>query len=530
MALDGRVLMSRVFSTASRLVTSNDEFVNSLEGIECIMIESMYLNNAGELRRAWMTNRRAMTIAQMLGLNTSSNSASTILEADTRARIDPDYMWFRLVCNDRYLSLMLGLPQGSIDSAFAAPEALQGCTALERMERLMTAAGGLILQRGSTFERADVTTTYKIDKMIQEAAALMSPQWWAANPGSGAVANNDIKAYEETIRLTNQFAYYHLLVQLHLPYMMQNSSMNSNYDYSTLTAASASRAIVTQFVSFRQSITGTAYCRGMDFVAFIASTALCLAHVESRRPRQFDSEKTVRTGLRCLYHQRLRDRGLLERILEIMETAVQVSNDAVAEKISGILRPLLVVEDNSAKGTTYDASASPEVGKQAHHRSGNTDEAFKVLKIEIPYFGTVTIDHRHITHENVGTLPTFTHEQLGHTHASERSDPGFTLLHEPNPPRTSHRYGQYYTINATNSGNTDCQDDAFTLNQPPTDRLQQSELTLSADNDCLLLDTDSALLQDDCLFLPTATTGTDDWALQGVDMALFTTLTQNSGD
>ena len=43
-------VMSRAVDTAHRLVTCNDELVNSIEGIECISIEAMYHNDGGNLR------------------------------------------------------------------------------------------------------------------------------------------------------------------------------------------------------------------------------------------------------------------------------------------------------------------------------------------------------------------------------------------------------------------------------------------------------------------------------------------------
>jgi hypothetical protein len=137
--------MSHAFDTATRLVTGNDELINSIEGIECVMIESMYLNDAGNLRRAWLTNRKAMAVAQMMGLHTGTRSPWIILDTETRERINTDYMWFRIVLSDRYLSLMLGLPQGSQESVFARPEALSSCAPVERLERLESIAGGLIL-------------------------------------------------------------------------------------------------------------------------------------------------------------------------------------------------------------------------------------------------------------------------------------------------------------------------------------------------------------------------------------------------
>ncbi|KAK8067243.1 hypothetical protein PG997_013990 [Apiospora hydei] len=158
---------SRLVNTVSRLVTSADELVSSIEGIECLMIESMYLNNGGHLRRAWFINRKAMAVAQMLGLHQgASSSATSYLDAvATRPRIDPDYMWLRLVLTDHYLSLMLGLPQGTLENVFATTKALADCADLERFERMLGVAAGLILQRNSV-KGLDLAYTRRIDKML----------------------------------------------------------------------------------------------------------------------------------------------------------------------------------------------------------------------------------------------------------------------------------------------------------------------------------------------------------------------------
>ncbi|KAF3405496.1 putative transcription factor [Talaromyces pinophilus] len=382
---DYKTIMSRVFDIATRLVTSNDELVSSLEGIECIMIESMYLNNAGNLRRAWLANRRAMGMAQMTGLHGNTKSSSMFLDDETRERIDPDYMWFRIVCTDRYLSLMLGLPQGSPEDMFASLHVLDNCMPVERMERLDSIAGGLILRR-NTAERTDLAATHKIDKLLQEAAESMPPHWWVgSNPA--LVAQNNGKGFEESVRLMMQFAHYHLLVRLHLPYMLLPSSINPSYDYSKLTAADASRAIITQYIAFYDIISAPAYCRGVDFIAFVASTTLCLAHIEARP--EFENNVTV---FRSLQHQRLRDRGLLERLLEIMKRMAVENSDVVARKISSILQPLLDIEDNSFKGSCYQICTAE--AEQESHCLGKTSEDSHELRIQIPHFGTIIIERR----------------------------------------------------------------------------------------------------------------------------------------
>ncbi|KAI1074521.1 hypothetical protein F5B20DRAFT_432602 [Whalleya microplaca] len=527
---DYRTVMSRVVHTASRLVTSDDELVSSLDGIECIMIESMYLNNAGNIRRAWVTNRRAMSIAQMMGLHNGTNYPSMALELETRDRIDADYMWFRLVHTDRYLSLMLGLPQGSRENVFASPEALKSCTAMECMERNLGVAAGLILERNSA-ERTDLAATYMVDKMLQEAAALMPPQWWLMTPGPAATASNDAGAFEESIRLTNQFTHRHLLVQLHLPYVIQPSSTDPSYDYSKMTAANASRAIVAQFVAFRESNLATAYCRGIDFVVFVASTVLCLTHIEARRQQKTDPGKGVPV-FQSLQHQRLSDRGLLQRTLEIMETMAQRNHDVIAQKISSILQPLLAIENNSARGGCYHTSASSELDKQEPGCLREKGEKCSELRIHIPYFGTVKIKS-YPTISDTTEPQALSEDWHKNASASQTADTSPILICEPELRlnREQHKAQQKetaaanraagYDISAAQPVNADWQAVPSYLN--PLDQLQESgsanwdQVSSSLEN--------SSGPQEAHLLVPGLAADIDDWALQGVDIALFSSLT-----
>ncbi|KAI1459615.1 hypothetical protein F4805DRAFT_419634 [Annulohypoxylon moriforme] len=505
LSLDHRDLMSRVFNIATRLVTSNDELINSLEGIECVMMESMYLNNAGTLRRAWLANRRAMATAQIMGLHIGTKNSPTLLENETRDRIDPEYMWFRIVLTDRYLSLMLGLPQGTHENVFASPEALDKCNDVERMERMEAVASSLILQRNST-ERIDPAMTREIDKILRDAAAMMPPRWWLMASDPTTITDSGVKAFEESVHLMNQFAYYHLLVRVHLPYMMLPSSIESSYDYNKMTAASASRSIVTLFVSFRSSCLDNTYCRGVDFVTFIGSIVLCLAHIEARR--QFNVSDGKGTSVfQSLQHQRLSDRGLLERTLEIMESMAKTHHDTIAQKISSILRPLLAIEDNSFRGGCYHVCASSEANEQESHFIGNTSETFHALHIQIPYFGIIQIEHHPPLPNAADSV------QLGGLPVSQEPDVELVTLHRPTSPCNRH--------SGVKTPQTRPVGYEFSVNQPVNADWQAIPSSLNTD------DTPENYLN---LLVPGLEAGIDDWALQGVDMALFSNLTQGSTD
>lgn len=88
-----QVILTRVAETAIRLITTNDGFLGSLEGLECIMIESLYQHSAGNLGRSWVAMRKAMIIAQLMGLHRPGSHAQyKMLEPSTK--FYPSFMWF----------------------------------------------------------------------------------------------------------------------------------------------------------------------------------------------------------------------------------------------------------------------------------------------------------------------------------------------------------------------------------------------------------------------------------------------------
>ncbi|KAG8162454.1 hypothetical protein KVR01_008219 [Diaporthe batatas] len=523
LSISHKSTMSRLAEVSSKSVTSDDELVGSLEGIECIMIEAMYHNNAGNFRRAWVTHRRAMTIAQMLGLDRGAGPR-VLLDEHDQGRIDPEHMWYRLVISDRYLSLILGLPQGAPENPFASPQALESCTALERLERMEAVAGGLILQRNVSGLQ-DIAKTQEIDALLQEITTLMPPQWWLA-PRAAALVGDNSQALHQTIRLMNQFTHYHLLAQLHLPYLLRHSE-GGQYEYSKATAVMASREILTRFVSFRGSVSVAAYCRGIDILAFIASTVMSLAHIRARLP-QHVKENDRGDTLPMLAHQRLSDRALLEHTLECISKMAEGGKDVLACKISSILERLLDIEDNATKGEPYRTTVSPEPDEAESQHADRASGVGHTLRIHIPYFGTIKIEHRSMS-SSVGVEQA----SLG---GESRAYPALDSLahHRDYHPRgLSQEHGRGgpgvgesipFTPDPVGCGeHADADGQPFSPERdlPTTGPgVQSGTAALEVD----IFDLGHAGVDTTALFGPGSTADVDDWGLQGVDMALFDSL------
>ncbi|CAI6099244.1 unnamed protein product [Clonostachys chloroleuca] len=500
---DARSIMSTAFRVATRLETEDDDALTSIEGLECIMMESMYLNNAGNLRRAWLTNKRAISMAQLLRLHSSSSPPAPVIEEETRHRVRPDYMWARLIMSDRYLSLLLGLPHVIVnDDVFALPEVLEHCDAVDRMERLQAVVGGLILQRNMN-ESMNTTSTQSIDQMLQDASAVAPSCWWLPILDLNVMVGNDAKALREAIRIMSHFTHHHLLLQVHLPYLALSPYGDERYDYNKITAANTSRTILTQFVSFRKIFTSSAYCRGIDFIAFIASTVLCIAHIQSRR------RHSCVGAFQSLQHQRLSDRALLDQTLDIMNTMAERTGDSVAAKVSSILNPLLVIENESSAGRPYSIWTSlAETMQESFDYHAEARENGHAIRIQVPYLGTIVIENRPAEIDPEEPLLFLANSHL----ISTSSTAG-----QPVPHPTG------YQVTNVLPANPDWQavPSQLCVSGPSI------EHTMTETSNQSYRNTNSNKAPDSCLLVPGLDANVEEWALQGVDLALFSTLTHD---
>ncbi|KAH8887615.1 hypothetical protein GQ53DRAFT_796183 [Thozetella sp. PMI_491] len=446
-----REIRSRAVETASRLVSSNDELVGSIEGIECIMAESMYRNNSGNLRRAYLAMRRALVIGQMVGLGRGANSPLLkFIEPATRTRVSPNHMWFRILQSDGYLSMMLGLPQGSLDRSFAASALLGTCTPMERMERIECLAGRRISERNYT-DVDDLNIAEEIDAMLRDAASSMPPQWWL--PPNFSTASDGTQGVHDMVRMMNQFTHYHLLQQLHLPYLLRPSSDRA-LDRNKIAAVTASRELLSRFVSFRRSQDTGVFCRGVDFLALIASTALSLAHIDAHRSRyQIKSSSgsiTESAVFHVLIHQRLSDRGMMESVLEGMEKIAAISSDGIAGKIASILRHLLDVEAEAAIGGSYAANLCHGDEKGDLECNGKVTDEGRVLHVCLPHIGTIKIE-RHDVYRSPFLTQTSTTEdesaryrqEMEPTHVSLPNSPTLEI-HNPSQASDAPSFAGFY--------------------------------------------------------------------------------------
>lgn len=99
------VWMEKCVTVITNTVTSDDELMGNLEGLECLILAGGFQINVGNLRRAWLSFRRALNIAQLMGLHRSPANKN---KRDRAVPLSPDeihrsYVYYHLLKGDVYL-------------------------------------------------------------------------------------------------------------------------------------------------------------------------------------------------------------------------------------------------------------------------------------------------------------------------------------------------------------------------------------------------------------------------------------------
>ncbi|KEF52639.1 uncharacterized protein A1O9_11482 [Exophiala aquamarina CBS 119918] len=518
-----RQLIRRFAETAISLVTNNDELLGSAEGLECVLLEAMYHANGGNLRRSWFACRRGMVVAQMLGIH-RSGIQQPLNVLDPTESVYPSFLWYRILCFDRQLCLMLGLPQGSLDASIASEAALGSDTPEGRFERKQNAIASRILERNESLGAGiadDVITLHELDAELQQAASEL-PSKWLLVPNLASPVHDPEKTFWDTLRLLDQIFYFNLLNLLHLPYILRSSTPSTgdgvaaqNFEYSKVTSAHASRELLTRFVMFR-SFNPVAYCcRSVDFFALSASLTLVIAHLDGHRRQR---QGVGGAGINVLAHQRSGDRAMMEQVLENMEHVAKLNTDILSERSSILLRSLLALEEDAATTPTMDQH--PDLATR--HEQG--------LRMDIPYFGTITIGREGIISMEVPPRPTSL-PSVEHHKKQEQHEPDKNGAPAPEVI-TSARDG--YSVDQELSGAFDA--DMLSEPEPPSfhgvgSHIAPPEFQQTPHDAGFAPTTPSAInttLQQSYLY-PGLTASVDNWAFQGVDMAFFDSLLRGSG-
>jgi hypothetical protein len=363
-------VMQKYVELAVTRVLSNESWLDSQEALECLMLQAVWLINAGQLRLALLHVRRVVTISQLLGIHRLD--AKSLRKLDHRTQVACPVIWGRLLWLERYLSLLLSMPTAT---ASDNPNLRSGVmTAVERMDMAHTSIFARVINRNQMENQHDFNVTLEIDHEIQHLANSFPARWWVAPAFHPAMDAAEMLSC--IVRAQTQIIHFNLLNITHLPYILRDAS-DKRYDYNKMTCMAAAREVLGRYISFRSVVRVVFCCRPVDFCALTAALSLLLAHLDSHQNSIGDA----------VAGRRLEDRALIERALVALDELNRVNDDELSRQTARLARRLLLAEsDAAAGGNLYAASDGvAELGVAGQSQRG--------FAVQIPSYRAVKVMH-----------------------------------------------------------------------------------------------------------------------------------------
>jgi len=359
-------IMDELAESAIGKVTTNDALLGTLEGLELIVLEGFYHMDCGDARRAWITNRRAVVTAQLLGLHRPGHHRFKVI--DSRAKLNPEAMWIGVVCMERVSSLLLGLPTSVADVVLTPLT-----TGSDFIVRLGNVAGRILERNRIEDPQQALDLTKDIDQELINIADQMPSGFW--RPLNFArLARDTPEAANEMKRALDHGRYYNLIIQLHLPHMLCPTHA-SQRAYSKIACVNSGREILSRHIDLQSFGPAVSRCRMIDFPALIAGMALMLAHAISHCGNKLEN---------MFAHQRSSDRAMVERTLENMEFVSELHQNTLLVKCAKLLIELLAIEEDAAQEHRRSV-------EQHQHGTEARDHGRNMLIARAPFLGGIRL-------------------------------------------------------------------------------------------------------------------------------------------
>ncbi|KAK4870034.1 hypothetical protein LT330_005758 [Penicillium expansum] len=333
-------------------VTSDDEMTGSMEGVECLALQGIYQANAGSLRRSWITFRRAINVAQLMGLHRVPSKTSQAVPdwKETKRH----YIWYQIMQAERYLSLTLGVPSATSSAPTHFDDQAPFLSIEDLHHQHLCHISGLILTRNQGDSTHAFSSTQEIDEKLDSLAKKMRQDWWEI-PAT-TMSSRTEEAASQFERMMCQIWHFELATLLHLPFMLR-AATDRRYQYSQISCLIACRGLIKRWMSIREIPGKTLFSNLIEFQAFTAATTIILGVLGHSHTT------TDEVALK----ERCEDLQLVERVVQTLEKLKQHGTGVhIADQSITVIRTLQGVLQNK-------------------------EESSGSLRLEIPHFGTISI-------------------------------------------------------------------------------------------------------------------------------------------
>jgi hypothetical protein len=342
--------MQNYVSTVTSLITSSDELMLTLHGLETLLLLALFHMNSANLRQSWLIVQRGLNLAHLMGFHRIITQAD--LKPPIPAVSNAKMIWRSFVNLDRYLGLHLRLPFAADDYPLPDDADLH----LVHKWRINTLARQ-IAELDRDISPQGYASALVLDEKLEAVMKEMPKDFWEVpNIPSTARSPESFAALE---RLMVQMWHFEMKVFIHLPYLLR-APRDSRYEFSKVTALQASRNILMRWFALRNASITQACCRFAEIGVFIAAVTLTLDIViELGTKEKSEVQKTKGT-----------DFAMICRLISEMEKLAKASpREKIAARSAIVLKKML---------TSLDPSRQP-AGK---------------ARLTIPFFGTIEFDYK----------------------------------------------------------------------------------------------------------------------------------------
>ncbi len=352
-------LQDHYITAVETLMAADDGLSSTLEGLSCLIVQTKYYVNMGKPRKGWLTIRRALNFAQMLGFHRQS------FDRDDKATTTRRSIWLTIYQVERFLSLLLGYPSACLDSHFerllAGDKSDQTCSR-QCFNVKLSVITGQIINRNQNPKSMTIAATHRIDEDLEQARSILAAGWWDAPWEADAP---DGTRFEKFVSKT---FFHNVRILLHLPFMLK-SSTDRRYEYSRIAALESSREMIDSYHCIRHPDRPLiAVCNVIDFQVFTAAMLLTinlLGNPDS--PSTASDNSSISTS-----EQNERDWNLIHGLISDLR---QVVKGGRSRGTSGVAAQALTVLEDLSKAKDGNECHAPNDSYQA----------------VIPYFGKIRI-------------------------------------------------------------------------------------------------------------------------------------------
>ncbi|KAL8856115.1 MAG: hypothetical protein Q9178_007240 [Gyalolechia marmorata] len=347
-------LQDHYITAVETLMAADDGLSSTMEGLSCLIVQTKYYVNLGKPRKGWLTVRRALSYAQMLGFHRQSYDRNDVATISKRS------IWLAIYQVERYLSLMLGYPSACLDRHFEGLLAGNESDATYNRQRFhvkLSVITGQIINRNQDPKSMTVAATLRIDEDLEEARSILPAEWWESPSDCNT---QDADNFEKFV---SKMFFHNVRTLLHLPFMLK-SSTDRRYEYSRIAALESSREMINNYHCIRHPIRPLiAVCNVIDFQVFTAAMLLTIDLLGNLNSPSPTSDTTN--------EQNTRDWALIHGLISDLKQVVKSGRSGG----SGVAAQALTVLEDLSKAKDCNECHGPNESYQA----------------VIPYFGKIRI-------------------------------------------------------------------------------------------------------------------------------------------